>query len=138
MKKVYGILTAAILAVFLISGCGSDSSNEAQAILKKQINITEAYVNGLENAANADDVAKTIQNYTQGMKEMIPQLKEFEKKYPEFKAGKTPEGMEDEYKRIEEVSAKIPGTMMKITQYMMDSKVQAAMQKMGEEMSKME
>lgn len=137
MKKVYGMLFAAVLTVFLISGCGS-SSNEAEAIIKKQVDITEAYVNGIEKADNADEVVKAIENYTRGMKALIPELNEFEKKYPEFRVGKTPQGMEDEFKRMEDVSAKIPGTMMKITQYMMDSKVQAAMQQMGEEMGKIE
>lgn len=137
MKNIYGILAAAVLAVFLISGCGS-SSNEAGTIIKKQVNVTEAYVNSLEKANSADEVVKAIENYTRGMKELIPELMEFEKKYPELKAGKIPQGMDAEFKRMEEISAKIPGSMMKITQYMMDSKVQAAMQQMGEEMSKAE
>jgi hypothetical protein len=71
------------------------------------------------------------------MKKLIPELLEFQKKYPEYKEGKVPEGLEPDMKQLEEVSAKMSGAMMKMAQYMMDTKVQEAMTRMGEEMDKL-
>lgn len=137
MTRNYGIFAIAILLFSLISACGSDSSSEARSIIKKQTNITEDYVNGLTDAKSADDVVKAIDNFTEGMKKLVPDLLEFQKKYPEFKGGKVPEGLDAEVKKLEEVSAKMSEAMMKMAQYMMDPKVQEAMTRMGEEMGKL-
>ncbi len=138
MTRISSILSIIFLSVFLISGCGSDGSSEAKSIMKKQASVTEDYVNGLANANSSEDVVEAITNYTKGMKKLIPDLKEFQEKYPEFQQGKMPEGMEEEAKRMQEVAAKIPGAMMKAASYMMDGKVQEAMSQMGEEMSKLQ
>lgn len=138
MKRIYGILTVLLFMVFLVSGCGSDGSSEAKSIIKDQASVTEGYVNGLADAKNAEDVVKAIDHYTEGMKKLIPELRDFQEKYPEYKQGQMPAGMEADIKRLEAVSAKIPGAMMKVTRYMMDGKVQAAMAQMGEEMGKLQ
>lgn len=138
MTRIYGILVIVLLTAFLISGCGSDGSREAKSIMNKQASITEDYVNGMAGAKNADDVIAAIEHYTEGMKTLIPELKEFQKNYPDYKQGKVPKGMEADAKRIEEASAKIPEAMMKITRYMMDTRVQEAMSRMGNEMGKFE
>ena len=72
------------------------------------------------------------------MKQLIPALKKFQEKYPEYKQGKVPNGMEADLKRLEESSAKLPGAMMKLSSYMMKPEVQAAMQNMNTEMSKIQ
>ena len=136
MSRIYGILATVLLTVFLVS-CSSDGSNEAKSIIKNQAGVTEDYVNGLANAKSADDVVAAIEHYTEGMKKLIPELQKFQKNYPEYKQGKMPEGMEADIKRLEAVSAKLPGAMMKVTTYMMDGKVQAAMEQMGQEMNKL-
>ena len=138
MKRVYGILTVVLLTAFMVSGCGSDGSSKAESIIKDQADITENYVNDISSADSSEKVVAAIERYTEGMKKLIPKIKEFQKKYPEYQQGKVPEGVEADAKRLEESSAKIPGAMMKLTAYMMDSKVQLAIQKMGEEMSKLQ
>jgi hypothetical protein len=137
MRRNFGILSVVLLIVFLVSGCSSDGSSEAKSIMKTQATVTEDYVNGLADAKSADDVVNVIEHYTDGMKKLIPKLQEFQKNYPDYKQGKLPAGMEEEAKRIEEASAKIPGAMMKVAQYMMDSRVQEAMTRMGNEMEKL-
>ncbi|MDD9302315.1 MAG: hypothetical protein HUK40_08210 [Desulfobacter sp.] len=136
MKQIYQIMAAVCLSAVLVCGCGSDGSSQAKSIIKTQASVTEDYVNGLLDAKNADEVIETIEDYTQGMKKLIPQLREFQEKFPEYQQGKMPKGMEEEMDRLKEASEKIPQAMMKITAYMMDPKVQAAMQQMGEQMSK--
>ncbi|CCK78575.1 hypothetical protein [Desulfobacula toluolica] len=138
MTRIHGILATVLLTAFLVLGCSSNANNDAKSIIKNQANVTEDYVNGLVSAKNADDMVAAIENYTEGMKKLIPELKEFEKNYPEYKQGKMPEWMEADIKRLEAASAKIPEAMMKMVTYMMDGKVQAAMEKMGQEMSKLE
>ncbi len=138
MKHIYGIFTSILLTAFLISGCGSDGSSKAESIIKDQTSVTEDYVNSLSSAKNSQDMVAAIEQYTEGMKKLIPKLKEFQKKYPEYQNGKVPESVEADMKKLEEISAKLPGAMMKTASYMMDGEVQAAMQKMGEEMSKMQ
>ena len=46
--------------------------------------------------------------------------------------------MEADARRLEEISAQIPGAMMKTASYMLDPKVQEAMHQMGQEMSKLQ
>ncbi len=138
MTRIYGILVTVLLTSFLVTGCSSNGSSEAKSIIKNQANVTEDYVNGLTDAESADDMVAAIEHYTEGMKKLIPELKEFQKNYPEYQQGKMPEGMEADIKRLEAASAKIPGAMMKMVSYMMDGKVQAAMEQMGQEMSKLE
>ncbi|MCP4719293.1 MAG: hypothetical protein GY860_07525 [Desulfobacteraceae bacterium] len=136
MTRIYGILATVLLTVFIVS-CSSNGNNDAKSIIKNQATVTEDYVNGLTNAKSADDVVVVIEHFTEGMKKLIPELQEFQKNHPEYKQGGMPEGMEADIKRLEAASAKLPGAMMKITAYMMDGKVQAAMEQMGQEMSKL-
>ncbi len=138
MTRMCRILITVLFFVFLVSGCSSDGSSEAKSIMNDQAKVTEDYVNGLADAKSADDVVDTIENYTKGMKKLIPELQEFQKNYPEYMQGKMPEEMEADTKRLEAASARIPAAMMKVTQYMMDGKVQAAMAQMGEEMNKLQ
>ncbi len=138
MKRIYGILTFLLFTAFVVSGCGSDGSSSAESIIKDQVSVTEAYINGLSSADSSPEVVEAIEDYTEGMKKLIPKLKEFQNKYPEYQQGEIPEGVESDIKRLEEISAKIPEAMMKITSYMMDGKVQSAMQEMGEEMNKLQ
>lgn len=138
MKKTFGIMIGLLLFVFLVSGCGSDGSKEAGSIIKAQADVTEEYVNSISDAKSADDVVKALENYTEGLKKLVPDLKAFHEKYPEYAQGKVPEGVEVDMKRLEELSGKMSGAMMKMGSYMMDPKVQEAMQKMGEEMSKIQ
>ena len=133
MKRIYGILAIALLSVFFVFGCGSDSSS----VLKKQIKASENYINGMSDAKSADDVVKVIDNFTEDMIALLPELQEFEKKYPGYREGRVPE-LEEDVKAMEEVSQKMSGAMSNMMKYMMDPKVQAAMTRMGEEMSKLE
>lgn len=138
MKRIYGILVSVLLVALMVLGCGSDGGGKAESIIKDQVDATENYVNGISSAQSPQEVVTAIERYTEDMKKLIPEIKEFQKKYPEYQQGKIPEGMDTDIKKLEEISAKIPGAMMKITSYMMDGKVQSAMQKMGEEMSKLQ
>ncbi|HCY87415.1 MAG TPA: hypothetical protein DHV36_19940 [Desulfobacteraceae bacterium] len=138
MTRFYGALVSILLAALVVLGCGSDGSSKAESIIKDQADATENYVNGISSAESSQEVVAAIDRYTEDMKKLIPELKEFQMKYPEYKHGNIPKGMESDIKRLEDISAQIPEAMMKIASYMMDGDVQSAMQRMGEEMSKLE
>ena len=123
MNRIYVIFCFAMLSILLAYGCGSEGTREARSIMRKQADITEDYLNDLSNAENADGVVKAIDKYSEGMRELIPELREFNEKYPEYKEGKIPEGLEEEVDRLREASSKIPGAMMKMAKYMMNSSV---------------
>ena len=134
MKRISGILAVALLVLLPCTGCGSDGSS----VLKKQIDATENYISGMANAKSADDVVTTIDKFTEDMKELLPELLEFEKKYPGYREGKAYEELEADVKKMEDVSQKMTEAMGNMMKYMMDPKVQEAMTRMGEEMSKLE
>lgn len=138
MKRIIGIVSMVLVSLVLTIGCGADSSSDAESIMTRQADITQSYLDGLEKAGNADDVVKAIQAYTKGMKDLIPDIKAFQAKYPEYKQGKVPEDMEADVKKLEEISARLPGAMMKVASYMGDPEVQRAMTEMGSEMSKLQ
>ena len=138
MKRIYRLTMVLLLAGTLFFSCGSSGGDDATAIIKQQADVTEDYINGLEAASDADSVVKVIEKYTQGMKDLIPKLQEFYKNHPDFQQGKVPEGLEKETERLNEIAAKLPGAMMKTASYMMDPKVQKAMQDMGNEMAKIQ
>ena len=135
MKRLYSLLAVTALILFLVTGCGSDGDKEAKSIMKKQADVTDNFAQSLTDAKSADDVVNALDRYTESMKEMVPELIAFEKKYPDYeKEGKAPEGMEEEVKRVEETSAKVASAMMKIGPYIMEKKVQEALERMGTEL----
>lgn len=139
MKRLFTIMIAVMLSSLLASGCGSSRNSDAKSIIIKQATVTEQYVNGLEKAKSADDVVVAVNRYTEGMKELIPMILEFEKKYPDYKTkGVAPAGMEKETARLESISAKMQPAMMKTMRYMYNPKVQKAMQNMGQELQKIQ
>ena len=92
----------------------------------------------MADAKSADDVVKTIDKFTEDMKELMPELMELEKKYPGYRNGQGPKELEADVKEMEDVSQKMSEAMRNMMKYMMDPKVQEAMTRMGEAMNKLE
>jgi hypothetical protein len=139
MKRICArIFSVAILLV--LAACGGDKYADARDIMADHAQVMEAYITGLENAANATDCAAAIDVYSAGMEELIPRLKAFREKYPELTkedGGETPPEVEKEAKRLEELSVRMPAATMNMMKYMTDPQVQAAMQRMSQAMEKM-
>ena len=135
------ILTAVVLAtVTVISGCGSDPYDEMEDIISEQAQITENYLDGIEKAENAEDVVAVINDFSDGMKTLIPKIKSYQEKYPEVWNENTdvPKKIQAQQERLEAASGKIQSATMKLVSYMMDPDVQEAMTNMGTEMSKLQ
>ena len=131
IKNPLPLLLAGLLAV--VVGCSSPN-DEAGAMIGKQAAVMENYVDGIESARNADDMVKAMARYTDEMKELLPKLREFEKKYTLSQSEAIARDHEKEMTRIENAAARLPGAMMKTAGYMMDEKVQAAMAEMAAEL----
>jgi PBP1b-binding outer membrane lipoprotein LpoB len=138
MKKFLSILPAILFIAFFFNACGSDATSDMESLMKKQANVLEKCSEGMEKAQGADDVVKAIEAYTAGMKELLPELQEFQKKYPDYEKGVAPKDLEDEIKRVEQATARFQAAMMNNVRFMMDARVQEAMSRMGKEMGEVE
>jgi len=136
-------LLAVLLLLTLPSffSCGKDKYAEARDILAEHADVMEAYITGLENAANAGDCAATIDAYTAGMEKLIPRLKKFQETYPELAKGsagdETPPEVKKEAERLQALGSRMPAATMNMMKYMGDPQVQAAMERMTRTMQKM-
>lgn len=137
MKRIFSVMAVFAIAGLLVFGCGSSPADDAADVIKQQADVMQAFVDALEKADSAQDVAKAIDTYTAGMQKLVPKIKQFSEKYPEYKEGKVPKELEKEGQRLEELSARMPAAMMKTASYMMDPAVQKAMENMGNEMAKL-
>lgn len=138
--KISKTLTFAvmILAVITFAACGGSNYNDAKEVYQDHITAMKNFTTDMENADNADAVAKAITNYTGAMEKLIPKIKKMNKKYPELVNQKvTPAELEKETERIEALSGKLESAMMKTMQYIMSPEVQAALENQGKVMSKM-
>jgi len=128
-----------VAMLLILAACGGDKYADARDIMKDHAQVMEAYITGLENAANAADCAATIDAYSAGMEDLIPRLKAFREKYPELieEGGETPPEVEKEAERLKELSTRMPAATMNMMKYMTDPQVQAAMQRMSQAMEKM-
>jgi cell fate (sporulation/competence/biofilm development) regulator YlbF (YheA/YmcA/DUF963 family) len=138
--KPIGVRIFSVAMLLILAACGGDKYADARDIMKDHAQVMEAYITGLENAANAADCAAAIDAYSAGMEDLIPRLKAFREKYPELmKEGdsETPAEVEKEAERLEELSARMPAATMNMMKYMTDPQVQEAMQRMSQAMEKM-
>ncbi len=140
MKHVRLMLAAGmlVLSMILIMACGSDKHRDARVLMTDQAKVTEEYINSLEKAQDADEVAAAINQYTDGLKEMVPRIRAFREKYPNFSAwasgGEAPEELQQEVERLNKATEKIQAATMKMMKYMMSPEVQEAMKNMGREL----
>jgi len=143
MKPIFirTLLVTMLLMLLVLNACGDDKYADARDIMADHAQVMEAYIDGLESAANAAQCAATIDTYTAGMEKLIPRLKAFQEKYPELATENggdpAPAEVEAETKRLEELSARMPAATMNMMKYMADPQVQAAMQRMSTAMEKM-
>jgi hypothetical protein len=129
-----------ILAMALLAACGSGKYDDAEEIISDQAKITEDYVNGLDQAKSSEDVVDVINEFSDGMKSLIPKIKEYKEKFPELWTGneEVPEKIKAQQKRLEEAGQKVQAATMNLMKYMMDPKVQEALANMGREMGQIQ
>lgn len=139
-RKISGEWWVGILAIMMLMACGSGKYSEVEEIMSEQAQVTEDYVNGLDQAQSADDVVEVINAFSDGMKSLIPKIKEYKEKYPDLWEGKgeVPEKIQAQQQRLAEAGQKVQAATMNLMKYMTDPKVQQALANMGREMSQIQ
>ena len=137
MKKRVAVFFLSFFVIsFLITGCGGKYS-DVKKVNEKYISLIENYITDIDKADNADDAAKAVNKFADGMNALWPEMREFSKKYPELKdKSNPPEELKEINKRVKETSKKMVAAMMKLMPYMMSPKVLNAQKRLGSIMMK--
>ena len=138
MKKMTLILFLSLFTMsFLIIGCGGKYS-DVNKMNEEYIALMENYIADLDKADNANDAAKAMNRFADGMENLWPRMQKLSEKYPELKDNKSnpPEELKETQERTEQVGRKMVGSMMKTMPYVMDPEVQKAQQRIAMSMMK--
>jgi hypothetical protein len=138
MKKITLILFLSLFTIsFLIIGCGGKYS-DVNKLNEEYIALMENYIADLDKADNANDAAKAMNRFADGMENLWPRMQKLSEKYPELKDNRSnpPEELKETQERAEQVGRKMVGSMMKTMPYVMDPEVQKAQQRIAMAMMK--
>jgi K+/H+ antiporter YhaU regulatory subunit KhtT len=127
---------AAVVAVLSCSG-GQDYS-DAVDINNKFVDAMGSYIEDIDQAESASDVADAIDSYANKIDDLTPQMKSIASQHPEWKdMGKVPEELKPIQEKAKQMASQIPNTFMKTMKYMNDAQVREAHKRLQESMAKM-
>jgi K+/H+ antiporter YhaU regulatory subunit KhtT len=135
--KMFPIMAfAALVAVF---GCSSGQDySDAVEINNKFVDAMGSYIEDIDKAESASDVADAIDAYAQKIDDLAPQMKSIASQHPEWKdMGKVPEELKPIQEKAKQMASQIPNTFMKTMKYMTDTQVREAHKRLQESMAKM-
>jgi len=139
MKKGHFLpLLCALAVLLLIAGCaGKGKYADAKKVNKQYMTLVQGYMNDLDKTESAQDAAKAINRFADGMQSLWPKMKALSEKYPELKdPNNIPEELKEMQAEAAEVGKKMGGSMMKLMPYMQDPEVQKAQKRLQETMMK--
>jgi uncharacterized lipoprotein NlpE involved in copper resistance len=135
--KMPSVVALAVL-IALIGCSGGQDYSEVVEINTKYVDAMESYINDVENAENAGDVANAVEAYAQKMEDLAPQLKAIAAKHPEWNdTEKVPEELKPIQEKAQQMASQLPKTFMKTMQYITDAQVREAHKRLQESMAKM-
>lgn len=127
-----------VACLFLLVGCGGNKYADSIEVNQKFVQLMEDYVNTLETASSADQVAKAMNKFADGVEVLAPKIKALTEKYPELRDPENlPEALKASQEKAEELGKKMAGSFMKIMPFMRDPGVQAAQKRVAAAMSDM-
>jgi chaperonin cofactor prefoldin len=136
--KLFPVVALATLFALLGCGGGQDYS-DAVEINTKFVDAMGSYIDDIDKADGAADVADAIDAYAQKVEELAPQMKAIAAKHPEWKdMGKVPEELKPIQEKAKQIASQIPNTFMKTMKYMTDDQVRDAHKRLQESMAKMQ
>ena len=128
-------LLCALAASLLIAGCTGSKYADAKKVNKQYMALIQGYIDDLDKTENAQDAAKAINRFADGMQDLWPKMKALSEKYPELKdRDNVPEELKEMQTEAEEVGKKMGSAMMKLMPYMQDPEVQKAQKRLQETM----
>lgn len=129
------VIVVLVVAMVFFWSCGQDKYGDVVELNDKFISITQEYIDGLNKAQSAKDVASAINKYTDGFQKIGPMMKEINKKYPDLTTVKDlPEKVKESQVKSEKIGMEFASSFMKIIQYMGDPQVIKAQERMTEVM----
>ena len=136
--KLFAVMAFAALLAAL--GCsGGQNYSEAVEINTKFVDAMGAYIDDIDKADGAADVADAIDAYAQKIEELAPQIKAIAAKHPEWAdTGKVPEELKPIQEKAKQIASRIPNTFMKTMKFMTDPQVRDAHKRLQESMAKMQ
>lgn len=139
MKMQKGLLLpflGALSVLLLIAGCAGKYA-DAKKVNKEYMALIQGYMDDLDKTQSAQDAAKAINRFADGMQDLWPKMKALTEKYPELTdRNNIPEELKEMQAEAEEVGKKMGGSMMKLMPYMQDPEVQKAQKRLQETMMK--
>ena len=139
MKMRKGLLLpflCALAVLFLVAGCAGKYA-DVKKVNKEYMGLVQGYVDDLDKTENAQDAAKAINRFADGMEDLWPKMKALSEKYPELKdRNNLPEELKEMQTEAAEVGKKMGGAMKKLMPYMQDPEVQKAQKRLQETMMK--
>lgn len=139
--KCMALVAALTAALALTAGCrGKDGKYaDIKAHMAEVIAANESYVNSLEKAANAKDVAQAINELSGKMEVLTRRQEELEKTYPELKTidrNNPPVDLKEQYERLNALGERKITASIKIMKYMIDPEVMKASQELARKTGK--
>jgi len=132
-SAVYFVLTGIIV---IMMGCGSGSKySDFVEVNTKFLGAMEAYITAMGEADSAKEVAKAINEYSDELEKIVPQIKKVMDKYPELQnTTEVPEELKSIERRSKDLEQKVANSYKNMMKYMMDPEVQAAQQRLQKAM----
>jgi hypothetical protein len=135
--KLFPVMAIAALVAVLGCSGGQDYSDTVE-INTKFIDAMGSYIEDIDKAESASDVADAIDAYAQKIDELAPQMKAIASQHPEWQdPGKVPEELKPVQDKAKQMASQIPNTFMKTMKYMTDAQVREAHQRLQQSMAKM-
>ena len=128
-----------VLVVAGFAACGGGGKYGAvKSVMGKQIAVMESFAAAMEKAGNAQDVAAALNAYAAEQKDLMPEMMDLQKKYPELATQKEPPAeLKAEMEKLQQIGMRVASASMKAAQYMADPVVQEAQKKLAESMASM-
>lgn len=130
----------AIVIILTALGCGGGGYDDFVEVNTKFIDAMEVYLQDIDGAQDAQDVAAAMDRYAEKIESLAPEMKETASKYHTrwTDESQVPEDVKALQEKSEAVAAKIPDSFMKAMKYMMDAQVQEAQMRLQQAMTKMQ
>lgn len=138
-RRLFIPFLCALAVLLLIAGCTGSKGKYADAkeVNKEYMALVQGYIDDLDKTENAQDAAKAIDRFADGMQALWPKMKALAEKYPELKdRDNIPEELMEMQAEAAEVGKKMGAAMMKLMPYMKDPEVQKAQKRLQETMKK--
>lgn len=129
MKKLTLCLVLIVLSISFLMG--EKNYTDIKNLLAKQGEIFQNFITSCEVAKNAQDVAKSITDFKDGFKNLIPTIIAVSNNYGDLAAvmeTNPPETLKPDLAKINEYGPKINAAFEKISPYMSDPEVMKAFQ----------